>query len=253
VTGVRLNRYLAARGIASRRGADELALEGRVTVNGVPAAPGTLVDDARDEVRVDGRSVPRPLARRTLLVNKPLGVVSTRSDPQGRPTILDLVDDPAGLFPVGRLDIDSRGLLLLTTDGELALRLTHPRHGVTKRYHVTVRGHAPERSLRAMERGVELQDGPARVLSARTVGAHAGQDVVELVMAEGRKREVRRMCAAVGLTVVDLQRVAIGPVQLGRLHEGTSRPLRPTEERELYAAAGIPQPAGRVRTPPARG
>ena len=240
--GTRLNRYLAARGVASRRGADAMALAGRVTVNGRPAEPGQLVDERNDVVTVDGRAVPQPVARRTLLVNKPRGVVSTRRDPQGRATVLDLVDDPAGLFPVGRLDADSRGLLLLTTDGELALRLTHPRHGVVKRYRITGHGHVRDRALRALEHGVELDDGPARALSARRAGVHCGDDVIELEMAEGRRREVRRLCAATGIAVVDLQRVAVGPVELGRLHEGTSRPLRPAEVRRLYAAAGLAPP-----------
>jgi 23S rRNA pseudouridine2605 synthase len=238
----RLNRYLAARGVASRRGADALVVAGRVRVNGRAAQPGQLVDEQRDSVTVDGRPVPPPLVRRTLVVNKPRGVVSTRRDPQGRPTVLDLVDDPQGLFPVGRLDADSRGLLLLTTDGELAVRLTHPRHGVVKRYRVTAHGHVPDRALRAMERGLELDDGPARAVSARRVGMHAGSDVVEVAMAEGRKREVRRLCSAAGVTVADLQRVAIGPLELGRLHEGTSRPLRPAEARRLYEAAGLAAP-----------
>ena len=240
--GTRLNRYLAARGIASRRGADALVLAGRVSVNGRPAQPGQLVEEW-DAVTLDGRPVPPPVGRRTLLVNKPRGVVSTRRDPQGRPTVLDLVDDPSGLFPVGRLDADSRGLLLLTTDGELALRLTHPRHGVVKRYRVTARGHVPDRALRALERGIELDDGLARAVRARRAGVHAGDDVVEVAMAEGRKREVRRLFAAAGIAVGDLQRVAIGPLELGRLHEGASRPLRPAEARVLYAAAGLDPPS----------
>lgn len=240
----RLNRYLAARGVASRRGADELAVAGRVRVNGVPAPPGSLVDERSDAVTVDGRPVPAALPRRTILLNKPRGVLSTRHDPRGRPTVLDLVDDPAGLFPVGRLDADSRGLLLLTTDGELALRLTHPRHGVAKRYRVTVHGRAGDRALRTVESGVDLEDGPARALSARRVGTSGGSDVVDVVMTEGRNREVRRLLGAAGLRVDDLQRVALGPLELGRLREGTSRPLRPAEARAVYEAAGLGPGAG---------
>lgn len=238
-TGTRLNRYLAARGVASRRGADALVIAGRVSVNGRAAQPGQVVDEMRDSVTIDGRPVPLPLPLRTLIVNKPRGVVSTRRDPQGRPTVLDLVDDPAGLFPVGRLDVDSRGLLLLTTDGDLALRLTHPRHGIVKRYRVTAHGHVPDRVLRAMKHGLELDDGPARAVGARRVDVRHGDDIVEIAMAEGRKREVRRLCSAAGVTVADLQRVAIGPLELGRLREGTSRPLRPAEARQLYAAVGL--------------
>ena len=146
----RLNRYLAGRGVASRRGADLLIEAGRVAVNGRRAALGMLVDPVRDGVAVDGRPVPSELEYRTLMLNKPVGVVSTRSDPGGRPTVLDLVEDSAGLFPVGRLDTDSRGLLLLTTDGDLALRLTHPRYGIRKRYAVAVRGRVPRAALRTL-------------------------------------------------------------------------------------------------------
>lgn len=243
--GVRLNRHLAGHGVASRRGADELIAAGRVAVNGRPAQPGVIVDPLVDRVTVDGRDLPAPPRRRTLMLNKPRGVVSTRSDPQGRPTVLDLVDDPHGLVPVGRLDADSRGLILLTTDGALVDRLTHPRFGIAKRYRVVTRGRVGDRALRALERGVELEDGLARPLAVRALDPVSGHDAIEVVMGEGRKREVRRLCAAVGLVVVDLLRTAVGPIELGRLHEGTARPLKPVEERELYGAAGLAVPSRR--------
>ncbi|HEY0411314.1 MAG TPA: pseudouridine synthase, partial [Candidatus Dormibacteraeota bacterium] len=207
----RLNRYLARRGVASRRGADQLIEAGRVAVNGRRAALGMLVDPVRDGVAVDGRPVPPELEYRTLMLNKPVGVVSTRSDPGGRPTVLDLVEDSAGLFPVGRLDTDSRGLLLLTTDGDLALRLTHPRYGIGKRYAVAVRGRVPKAALRTLLAGVRLDDGPARALAAAVTGDHRDDTLLELEMGEGRRREVRRLCAAAGLVVTDLQRVGFGP------------------------------------------
>ena len=249
-SAIRLNRYLAGRGLASRRGADALIDAGRVAVNGRVARLGQVVDPVGDEVAVDGRPVPAEVPHRTLLLNKPVGVVSTRRDPAGRPTVLDLVEDPTGLFPVGRLDADSRGLLLLTTDGELALRLTHPRHGVRKRYRVRVRGRAGPAALRTLTVGVALDDGPARALTALLVEERQGDSLLEVEMGEGRRREVRRLCAAAGLAVTDLQRVGLGPLRLGRLAEGASRRLRPAEEAALRAAVGLvvagpPGPAGR--------
>jgi pseudouridine synthase len=243
-SGVRLNRYLAGRGVASRRGADVLIDAGRVAVNGRIATVGQVVDPVRDRVAVDGRAVPPEVGRRTLVLNKPVGVVSTRRDPAGRPTVMDLVDDPTGLFPVGRLDTDSRGLLLLTTDGELALRLTHPRYGVGKRYRVTVRGRAGAAALRTLTAGVSLDDGPARALAARLVDERHGDSLLEMEMGEGRRREVRRLCAAAGLVVTDLQRIGLGPLRLGRLAEGASRRLRTVEEAALREAVGLPAATG---------
>jgi pseudouridine synthase len=241
----RLNRYLARHGVASRRGADQLVEQGRVEINGARAVLGTLVDPAADRVTVDGRPVGEELALRTLVLNKPAGVVSTRTDPQGRPTVLDLVDDARGLYPVGRLDADSRGLLLLTSDGDLALRLTHPRYGVTKRYRVTVDGHAPAAALRRITAGVTLDDGPARALDAHHTGTTRTGDIIEVVMAEGRKREVRRLFAAAGLRVTDLCRTAVGSLVLGRLREGQARPLTAVEQRALYDGVGLEPPRRR--------
>jgi 23S rRNA pseudouridine2605 synthase len=241
-TGERVNRYLARHGVASRRGADALVEQGRVEINGAPAALGTLVDPAADRVTVDGQPVGEELALRTLMLNKPTGVVSTRTDPQGRPTVLDLVDDPRGLYPVGRLDADSRGLLLLTSHGDLAFRVTHPRYGITKRYLATVDGRVPQHALRRITEGVTLEDGPARALEAHVASTTQRGDVVEVVMAEGRKREVRRLFAAAGLRVTDLLRTAVGPVELGHLREGHARPLTAAERNALYAAVDLPPP-----------
>ena len=234
----RLNRYLARRGVASRRAADELIAAGRVTVNGATGHLGTQVSPAHDRVRVDDVAV-EAVAPTTLMLNKPPGVVTTRRDPGGRPTVMKLVAEVPGLVPVGRLDADSRGLLLMTNDGELAHRVAHPRYGIRKRYLVRVTAPASDGQLRRLAGGVELEDGPARALSVRPV---AGPLELELVMAEGRKREIRRMLAAVGLDVADLTRLAVGPVTLGRLAQGASRPLTATELQRLREAVGLESP-----------
>jgi len=236
-TGERLNRFLARRGVASRRAADQLIAAGRVHVNRAPARLGLVIDPERDTVSVDGRGVTRSVEQPvTLVLNKPAGVVTTRADPQRRRTVMDLVEPVPGLVPVGRLDADSRGLLLLTTDGDLAHRLTHPRFGVRKRYRLTVAPPAGDDQLEQLTQGVLLEDGPARALEVRRASRPGA---IEVVMAEGRRREVRRLCSAVGLEVTDLQRRAIGPVQLGRLAEGSARRLTAPEERALRKAVGL--------------
>ena len=234
----RLNRYLARRGVASRRAADELIAAGRVTVNGATGHVGTQVSPARDRVRVDDVAV-EPVALTTVMLNKPPGVVTTRRDPGGRPTVMELVAEVPGLVPVGRLDADSRGLLLLTNDGELAHRIAHPRYGIHKRYRVRLTAPADTAQLRRLVQGVELEDGPARAVSVRPA---AGPLELELVMSEGRKREIRRMLAAVGLDVADLTRLAVGPITLGRLAQGASRPLTAAELQRLSRAVGLSAP-----------
>ena len=231
----RLNRYLARRGVASRRGADELIAAGRVTVNGATGHLGTQVSPARDQVRVDDVAV-EPVALTTVMLNKPPGVVTTRLDPGGRPTVMQLVAEAPGLVPVGRLDADSRGLLLMTNDGELAHRIAHPRYGIHKTYRVGLTAPATDGQLRRLADGVELEDGWARPVSVRRAG---GPQELEIVMAEGRKREIRRMLAAVGLDVADLLRLAVGPITLGRLAEGASRQLTGAELQRLREAVGL--------------
>jgi 23S rRNA pseudouridine2605 synthase len=236
----RLNRFLARRGVASRRGADTLIADGRVTVNGALAYVGAVVDPSTDRVSVDGHRLPARAVSVTIVLNKPVGVVTTRSDPYQRPTVMDLIEPVPGLVPIGRLDADSRGLLVLTTDGDLAHAVSHHRHGVTKRYVATLDRAITNAQLEQLTTGVELEDGPARALSVRRSGSDS---VVEVVMSEGRKREVRRLFAAIGLEVRDLVRVAIGPLELGELAEGAARALRPAELSSLRAAAGMPAPA----------
>lgn len=241
----RLNRFLARRGVASRRGADELIADGRVTINGKLSRLGAVVDPSVDRVSVDGRRIPARAVSVTIVLNKPVGVVTTRSDPYQRRTVMDLIEPVPGLVPVGRLDADSRGLLVLTTDGDLAHAVSHPRHGVTKRYLATLDRAISAEQLEQLTAGVDLEDGPARAIAARPSGSDSAVEVVEVVMAEGRKREVRRLFAAIGYEVRDLVRVAVGPLELGALAEGEARTLRPAELSSLRVAAGLAAP---VRT-----
>lgn len=232
----RLNRYLARRGVASRRGADALIAAGRVTVNGTVGRLGDVVSPDRDRVRVDGGEVGGAGPVVTLALNKPRGVVTTRLDPQRRPTVMQLVGATPGLVPIGRLDADSRGLLLLTNDGELAHRVAHPRFGVRKRYRVTVEPTPTPGQIEQLVAGVELEEGRARAAEAHR---GRGGDEIDVVMTEGRRREVRRMCEALGLRVVDLERTAVGPIRLGELRQGEARPLRADEARMLRRAVGL--------------
>jgi pseudouridine synthase len=220
---VRLNRYLASAGVGSRRAVDELIRAGRVTVNGQMGELGSAVGEG-DVVAVDGRPVaPQELAY--LMLHKPPGVVTTARDPQGRRTVVDLVESPQRVYPVGRLDRDTTGLLLLTNDGELANRLAHPRHGVEKTYVADVEGDPPPDVLRRLAEGVELADGPTAPARVRRLGAGR----IELVIHEGRNRQVRRMCEAVGHPVRRLHRSAYGALELGALAEGRWRALTSEE------------------------
>lgn len=221
---MRLAKFLAHGGVASRRGAEEIVRNGRVTVNGeVVTDPARDVGES-DEVRVGGELVGAE-AREVWAVHKPAGVVSTAKEPGGRKAVVELVDSGARLYPVGRLDVDSTGLLLLTNDGELANRLTHPRYEVAKTYEVELRRPPSEEELRKLARGVELEDGPTAPAQVRRQGERG----IEVVLREGRKRQVRRMAEAVGNEVVALRRVRIGPIALGDLPPGSSRPLTPKE------------------------
>lgn len=231
--GEKIHKVLAAAGVASRRRAEGLVLAGRVRVNGEAAVVGQRVDAARDRISVDGVPVGVAPERHHLLLYKPRGVISTASDPEGRPTVVDLVSAPARLFPVGRLDADSEGLMVLTDDGALAELLTHPRYGIEKTYVVLVDRQPTPGQLRALRVGVELDDGLARARRVAQVGPRA----IRVVLAEGRNREVRRMLAAVGLDTERLVRTGIGPVADPSLSAGEWRALRPAEIRACWAAA----------------
>ncbi len=233
----RLQKVIARSGLASRRAAEEMIEQGRVVVDGEVASIGQKVDAARQQIAIDGIPLPTAPGLVHWLLHKPAGVVSTASDPQGRPTVVDLVPAEPRVFPVGRLDADSTGLLLLTNDGDLTNLVTHPRHGVTKTYEVLVEGRVPERLVRRLSSGVELEDGPAAAISARVIDGHGDRTHLELVMGEGRNREVRRMCDELGHPVIRLHRSAIGPVRDRSLPEGSWRALTVDEVRSLYAAA----------------
>ena len=234
--GERLQKVLARAGVASRRRVEALISEGRVTVNGSPARLGQKVDASKDQVEVDGSRVPLDPRLVYYLLNKPVGVVSTASDPAGRSTVLDVAGLEARVWPVGRLDVDSEGAILLTNDGELTEILTHPRPGVPKTYLAAVPPGLGRREVQALLRGVELEDGPARALSVRTVSRGPRGALVEVTIAQGRNRQVRRMLEAVGSRADRLVRTSIGPLMLGRLKPGRVRRLGPAEVQALYAA-----------------
>jgi 23S rRNA pseudouridine2605 synthase len=233
----RLQRALARAGFGSRRACEALIAEGRVTVDGSVATLGDKVDVASSTVLVDGVPVNLDPAVRSYALHKPAGVVTTMHDPQGRPDIRAYLPEGPRVFPVGRLDRDSEGLLLLTNDGELADRLMHPRYGVEKEYLAEVDGEPTPKQMARIRAGVELEDGLARAVRARLVAAARGRGAVRLVMTEGRKREVRRLLAAVGLPVIRLVRLRVGPISLGGLAPGELRPLTRQEVQALTGEA----------------
>jgi 23S rRNA pseudouridine2605 synthase len=235
----RLQRALARAGFGSRRACEELIIAGRVEIAGRQASLGDRVDPARDEVRVDGRRVSVDPGLRYLVLHKPRGVTTTMRDPHAERDLQRFLPKGPRVFPVGRLDRETEGLLLLTNDGALAHRLAHPRHEVEKEYLAEVDGIPTKRQLGRLRRGVSLEDGLARALDARAAGRTVGRGAVRLVLGEGRKREVRRMLGEVGLPVRRLVRTRVGPVRLGRLRPGELRELSPEEVRALYRAAGL--------------
>ncbi len=230
---MRLVKYLAHGGVASRRTAERIIANGRVTVGGkVVTDPARDVSDA-DDVRVDGSPIAAE-PREVWAVNKPAGVVSTAKEPGKRPAVVELVGSDARLYPVGRLDADSTGLLLLTNDGELANRLTHPRHEVAKAYRAELRRRLSDADLDRLRRGVELQDGPTAAAKVRRLGERG----IEIVLREGRNRQVRRMAEALGNEVVALRRVRFGPIELGSLPAGQARRLSGEEVARLWEDVG---------------
>jgi 23S rRNA pseudouridine2605 synthase len=236
--GERLQKVLARAGVGSRRTNEMLIAERRVTVNGEVAVLGRRVDPRTDRIALDGVPVIVDATVVHWVLNKPAGYVTTAHDTHGRPTVLDLVPGEPRVFPVGRLDLDTEGLLLLTNDGDLAELLTHPRHGVEKEYFVEVEGKPTPAELRALRAGVELDDGPTRPARVKIIQeSDRGTTALEIVVKEGRKRMVRRMCASVGHPVVRLARTRIGPLRDPKLAPGAWRVLTTDEVRALYSAA----------------
>jgi 23S rRNA pseudouridine2605 synthase len=239
----RLHKVLAHAGVASRRAAERMIREHRVRVNGgVVVELGTQVDPARDRIEVDGKPLPRSeTIHHYVALNKPLGVVSTAHDPEHRRTVVELVGAPHRLYPVGRLDIDSEGLVLLTDDGELTFRLTHARYGIEKEYHVLVScaSAVDDELLQQLRRGVNLEDGLARAVRANLLRQADGGAWVRVVLTEGRQRQVRRMLAAIDCHVQRLRRVRIGPLLLGDLEVGQSRMLHAREVAGLRDCVGL--------------
>ena len=231
---MRIQRALARAGIASRRRAEELVAAGRVRINGAVAETGQSVDPSRDAITVDGKPIGAPAALDWIVLNKPIGVLSTRSDPGGRRTVFDLVDDVPGLTYVGRLDYMTEGVLLLTTDGDAAHKLTHPSSEIERTYVAAVRGDGAD-AARAAMKGVELEDGLVmpRDVTARRVGRGIWE--LDIAIAEGKTREIRRLCEALGLEVLRLVRTKFGPVKLGSLEPGRTRPLT-AREKEIISA-----------------
>ena len=241
--------------MASRRHAEALILAGRVTVNGVVVRTlGTRADPERDRIALDGEHIPAAGARHTVVLHKPRGVVSTLEDPEGRPTVAALVAGAGRLFPVGRLDLNSTGLLLLTNDGALAAGLLHPRRAVPRVYRVKVDGTPSEEAITRLRRGVRLEDGKSAPARVRVLGRLPTKTWLELTVVEGRTHLVRRLCEAVGHRVDKLARVRLGPVALGTLPPGAWRDVTPRELAALRAAAGLrPGRGGGAPAPPPRG
>ncbi|WP_258359049.1 pseudouridine synthase [Moorella sulfitireducens] len=245
---MRLQKFLAHTGVASRRHAEEMIRAGRVKVNGrTVTTMGFQVKVGRDEITVDGRPVNGSVEKVYILLYKPPGVVTTVNDPQGRPTVIDLVKDiSVRLYPVGRLDFATEGLLLLTNDGELTLRLTHPRYRIPKTYLALVKGVPDKNTINHLRRGVKLEDGLAKPEEVRLRRIDKGNAVLEMTLREGRKREVRRMLATTGHPVIWLKRIKFAFLTLKDLRPGEHRMLTPAEVARLYSLVGLefsPTPA----------
>lgn len=239
---IRLQKILSTAGVASRRASEQLILEGRVTVNGETVRElGSKADPATDVIKVDGRRIKTEIRHRYIVLYKPKGYVTTRQDPEGRRTVMDLIGQGGYIYPVGRLDYDSEGLLLLMTDGDLAARLMHPRHEVDKAYEVIVLGAPDPKALEKLRKGVFIEGGrtsPAIVHSGTTVKGARPTTKLTITIHEGRNRQIRKMCSAVGLPVRDLRRIRMGPIGLGRLKPGQWRDLTPDEVHRLKKATG---------------
>jgi 23S rRNA pseudouridine2605 synthase len=244
----RLQKILSQAGVASRRAAEQLMLDGRVKVNGrVVRELGSKANPAEDDIRVDDRRLKLAERRIYLLLNKPAGYVTTRSDPQRRPTVMDLLSGVREyVYPIGRLDFESEGLLLLTNDGDLAARLTHPSHGVARVYEAAVLGVPDARDLDRLARGIDIEGRRTRPAEVGVLSERGDRATIRVTLREGRNRQVRRMCEAIGHPVDRLRRVAVGPIRDPRLRAGQWRPLTDAEVTALKkaAAATVPRSAG---------
>ncbi len=237
---MRLQKFLAQAGVCSRRAAEELIRQGRVEVNGEKAEIGRSVDPLNDRVSLDAKTVSLRSQRLVLAFNKPAGCVTTASDPQGRRTVLDFIPDlGARIFPVGRLDYDAEGLLLLTNDGELANRLIHPRYGISKVYDVKVKGHPDKKALEQLRSGVRMQEGVTAPAGVEIIRELPGAAWVRITLHQGWNRQIKRMGEAVGHPVLKIRRVACGPVRLGSLRPGRYRLLRMDEILKIYEEASL--------------
>lgn len=239
---MRLQRALARAGVASRRAAEELIEQGRVRVDGAVATLGMKVDPDRQRITVSGKTV-KQRPRRWLAFHKPMGVVTTAADEEGRRTVFDFIPDPTGLTYVGRLDVNTTGLLLLTTDGEAVHRLTHPRYRIERRYTALVHGRSPAEIAEAARHKVVIDGRPVVTSAVRVRPGTEGRSILDVSLAEGRNRIVRRWAEEMGLRVDRLARLSYGPVRLGDLPVGAYRPLTPREESALYKAVRMPVPA----------
>jgi len=237
--GQRLQKVLARAGVGSRRTVEEWISAGRIRVNGSTARLGQRIDPASDVVELDGSRVPLGAELVHYLLNKPPGVVTSAADPEGRRTVLDIVDIPVRVWPVGRLDIDTEGALLLTNDGELTFRLTHPSYEVPKTYLADVSGALGARAVKELSRGVPLEDGMTKPAEATLIERSTGGSLVRLTITEGRNHQVKRMFDAVGHPVTRLVRIGVGPVSLGRLKPGTVRRLSMADVRALYRSCDL--------------
>jgi len=237
---MRLQKFLAQAGIASRRAAEELIRQGRVEVNGVKAQLGLSVDPLKDLVRLDGKPVTLRTNRIVLAFYKPSGCVTTASDPQGRRTVLDFFPDfEERIYPVGRLDYDAEGLLLLTNDGELANRLLHPRYGISKVYDVKIKGHPDKNAIEQLRSGVRIEEGVTAPAEVEIIRELPNAAWLRITLHQGWNRQIKRMCLAVGHPVLRIRRIAYGPVRLGTLSPGRHRLFRLDEIRKIYEEAGL--------------
>ncbi|MGC9967114.1 MAG: pseudouridine synthase [Syntrophobacteraceae bacterium] len=237
---MRLQKFLAQAGVASRRAAEELIRQGRVEVNGQRAELGCSVDPVRDRVSLDAKPLSLPAQRLVLALHKPSGFVTTASDPQGRRTVLDLIPDlGVRIFPVGRLDYDATGLLLLTNDGELANRLLHPRYGISKVYDVKVKGHPDQKAIEQLRSGVRLTEGVTAPAGVEIIRELPNAAWIRITLHQGWNRQIKRMGQAVGHPVLKISRIAYGPVRLGGLSQGRYRLLRLDEVRKIYEEASL--------------